>query len=47
MTILNKVNRYIVEEISQLSDDIKISEEDFNGIMSSGFMESGSNETSY
>lgn len=47
MTVLNKVNRCIVEEISQLSNDIKISEEDFNGIMSSGFMESGSNETSY
>lgn len=47
MTIINKVNRHIVDEISQLSNDIKISEEEFNGIMSSGFMEGGANETSY
>ena len=47
MTIINKVNNEIINEINDLSNEIKISEEEFNGIMSSGLIEGGSNETSY
>jgi len=47
MTIINKVNNIIINEINDLSDDIKISDTEFNGIMSSGFTEGGSNETDY
>lgn len=47
MTIINKVNNIIVNEINDLSDDIKISEVEFNGVMTSGFNDGGSNETDY
>ena len=47
MTIINKVNNIIVNEINELTDEIKISDEEFNGIMSSGFIEGGSNEAGY
>lgn len=47
MTIINKVNNIIINEINDLSDDIKISDTEFSGIMSSGFTEGGSNETDY
>jgi hypothetical protein len=47
MTIINKVNNIIVNEINELSDDIKISEVEFNGVMTSGFNDGGSNETDY
>ena len=47
MTVINKVNSEIINEINDLSDDIKISEEEFNGVMSSGLIEGGSNEANY
>lgn len=47
MTVINKVNNYIVNEINDLSDDIKISDSEFNGVMTSGLTEGGSNETDY
>ena len=47
MTVINKVNNIIINEINDLSDDIKISDSEFNGVMMSGFVESGSNEADY
>lgn len=47
MTVMNKVNNAIVNEVNSLSDDIKISDTEFNGVMASGFMEGGSNEADY
>lgn len=47
MTVINKVNNIIINEINELSDDIKIPDSEFNGIMTSGFVESGSNEADY
>ena len=45
--VLNKVNMNIVNEIKELSNDIKISDSDFSNIMTSGFKSGGSNETDY
>ena len=47
IVILNKVNNLMVDEIKGLSNSIKVSEADFNSIMSSAFQTGGSNETDY
>lgn len=45
--VLNKTNNKIINEVKELSDDIKITDYEFTSIMSSGFISGGANETDY
>lgn len=47
VTIINKANGIIINEINDLTDSVKLSESDFNGIMASGFIEGGTNDTNF
>ena len=47
VTILNKVNAILIDEIKGLSNDIKVSNEEFNNIMFSGLSGGNKNETDY
>ena len=44
LLIINKVNNKLINEIKELSNDFKISNEDFNHIMSSGFTSGGNRD---
>ena len=41
--VINKVNNKIINEINELSNDLKVSNDEFSNIMSSGFNNSGGN----
>ena len=43
--VLNKVNQVTINNIKELSNDIKITDAEFNNIMASGFTVGGLNET--
>ena len=45
--VLNKTNNIIVNEIKGITNDARVSDEEFGNIMSSGFSAGGRDETSY
>lgn len=41
LVIINKIQRYIIDDISEILDTIKVSDHEFESIISSGLVESG------